>query len=90
MQHPETITITLRVPVELDGKTYKDIDLCEPTVGQLEKSSAAGDGIAANIVLVSEVAKLPLAVVRLMRKRDFEQACDYLAGFTLPQAGSGS
>lgn len=88
----DTKTITLRSPVDLDGRTFNNIDLCEPTVAQMEKAALAPTGIASNIMLVADVAKVPIGMVRAMKKRDFEEACEFLQGFRPadPRNGAGS
>ena len=77
----EALTLKLRKKVNLEGMELSELQLCEPNAGQLEKASFASTGVAANIILISEVAKVPMAAVRLLSKRDLEAAVRYLSGF---------
>lgn len=88
----EAKTLTLRGPVEYGGQTYDKLDLCEPTAGQMEKASTGATGVAYNIILISEVAKVPIGAVRLIKKRDLEDAIDFLRGFQndAPPTGAAS
>lgn len=79
---PEQLTIKLRTPIELGGQTYTQIDLVEPTAGQMKRAADGQNGVAANILLVAEVAKVLPAVVEQIGKRDFEAAVDFLQSFT--------
>lgn len=78
----DTLTLQLKSPVDFGGQTYTQIELAEPTAGQIEKGSAANSVTGANIIIISEVAKIPLGAVRLMKKRDYDAAVAFLQGFT--------
>ena len=80
-QLPEKLTITLSKPIEFDEKTFDKIELVEPVAGQIVKAGREKDAVASNIVLVSEVAGVPIDVVRKMRARDFERAAQFLHSF---------
>ena len=88
----DTKTITLRSPVDLDGHKFDKLELCEPTAGQMEKAAAGATGIACNIILISQVASIPIGAVRLLKKRDLEAAVDFLSGFRndAPPTGGAS
>lgn len=81
----DTLRLALIKPVTFPsgekGVTYEHLDLAEPTAGQLEKAAAA-NGITSNIILIAEVAKVPLGAVRLLCKRDLEGAVKFLSSFT--------
>jgi hypothetical protein len=83
--HPETLTLTLRKPVQIKGDSmvYSALELREPTVDELDRCLKAGDThYATNAALISFVASIPLQAVRNMGKRDYEEAVEYLQGFS--------
>lgn len=88
----DTKTITLRKPIDFEGRTIDKLELSEPTAGQMEKAAAGANGIASNLILIAEVASIPLGAVRLLKKRDLEAAVDYLSGFRndAPPTGGAS
>lgn len=77
----DTLTLRLKSPIEFEGRTYENIDLSEPTAGQMEKAAVGATGVASNIILIAEVAKIPRDVVRMFKKRDLEACVEFLAGF---------
>ncbi|HEX7906862.1 MAG TPA: phage tail assembly protein [Paraburkholderia sp.] len=92
MNQPDTKTLKLRKPVTMkgDSETYHTLELREPTVDELDRALQAGEtAYASNAALISFVAGVPLAVARLLVKRDYEEASTYLAGFTLDGPTTG-
>jgi hypothetical protein len=85
----DSMVLTLRKPVSLGDQTYAELDLCEPTVEQLLKSSRAGAGIDQAVELIHLNAKVPKAVVLKLSHRDFNEAVDFLGRFgeTSPPTG---
>lgn len=82
----EEITITLSKPVVI-GKddnaiTYAELQLREPTAGELEKATRADTSVGAAITLISLIAKIPRAAVEKISKRDLVAANKFLEGFT--------
>lgn len=78
-------TITLRRPVIL-GKgdkavEYTQLDLREPTAGELEKASKATTQVGVALNLISMIAKVPRTVVEGMCQRDLKEASDFLGSF---------
>ncbi len=94
----EEKTITLRKPITI-GKdqtaiTYSEIELREPSAGELEKAQAAGTTVGQNITLVSLIAKIPRSVVEKFSQRDLMEASDffgafYASGEVTAEAGQG-
>jgi hypothetical protein len=87
----DTLTLTLRKPVSLGDQTYTELQLCEPTVEQLLKSSKAGAGMDQAVELIHLNAKVPKAVVLKLSHRDFNEAVDFLGRFgetSQPTAGT--
>ncbi|USQ97237.1 phage tail assembly protein [Caulobacter sp. RL271] len=87
--------ITLKKPIEHDGKTYETIDF-DPTVNQLERFeadvAAGGDQVPLVKAMISQAAEVPVEVVGEMRLSDimkFAQAIDgpFGAGSTSSAAG---
>lgn len=75
--------LILRKPVTVGDVTYEHLDLHEPTAGELAKATASGSPVEQSIQLISIVAKLPRAVISGLCQRDFQEAAEYLAGFTV-------
>jgi len=83
--HPETLALQLRKPVGIKGDSvsYSTLDLREPTVDELDRCVKAGDtAYATNAALISFVTGVPLQAIRNLGKRDYEEAVEYLQGFT--------
>lgn len=78
----EEKTIVLRKPVVLGGVTYAELNLAEPTAGQLSKASKQTNNVDVAIALISIIAKVPRAAVEALSQRDFSEANDFLASFT--------
>lgn len=88
----ETKTITLKKSIEFGGQTYAKLALEEPTAGQLEKAGVHDKVLTQQITLIADVARVPPDVVRMIGKRDLEEAAAFLMGFTFvaPTTGDGS
>lgn len=92
MNQPDTKTIKLRKPVQIKGDSvvYDSLELREPTVDELDRCLKAGESAyATNAALISFVSGVPLAAIRAMGKRDYEEATEYLTGFTLDGPTTG-
>lgn len=88
----KALIITFDEPIEYGGQTYATIELTEPLAGQLEKAGAHTNTMTQQIVLISEVAKIPLNAARLIPKSKQEEASAFLMGFTFagPKTGAAS
>lgn len=82
-------TITLRKPVTIADQVYDKLTLEEPTAGQIEKASAAANGMGVVINLIAAVAKVPRAVVERLCQRDFKEAGDFLQQFNAVDLTTG-
>lgn len=83
--YPETLTLTLRKSVQIKGDSvaYSTLELREPTVDELDRCLKAGDSsYATNAALISFVSGVPVQAIRNLGKRDYEEAVEYLQGFT--------
>lgn len=83
--HPETLALKLRKPIQIKGDTesYTVLELREPTVDELDRCVKAGDtAYATNAALISFVTGIPVQVIRNLGKRDYEEAVEYMQGFT--------
>lgn len=85
----EEKSIILRKPVDLGGVTYAQLDLREPTAGELSKANKAGDNVDAAITLISLIAKVPRGAVEQLSQRDFQEANDFLASFAADGLATG-
>lgn len=77
---PETLSITLRKPIEHGGVTYEALDLREPTADEWTRWAGKNE-IEADILAVSTVAGIPQQAVRKMGARDLIQASRYIGRF---------
>ena len=66
-------TIPLRKPVEFGGVKYEQLQLREPTAGDLERAANAGTSTGILISLISLVAKVPRKVAEGLSQRDFQE-----------------
>lgn len=83
-EHPETLTLELRKPIQMKGDTvaYSQLELREPTVDELDRSLKAGEtSYATNSALIAFITGIPVQAVRMLGKRDYEEAVTYLQGF---------
>lgn len=82
---PETLTITLKKPIKVDGANpVTSITVTEPTSGQLSQSldvERAKNEIEGNMLLISLCAGIDPGQARMLGKRDFEEARDFALGF---------
>lgn len=79
----DELTISLRKPVTI-GKgdaavTVDKLELVEPNGAQKDKASREPSDMRAAIALISTVAKVPRLAVERLCRRDFEEACNFLA-----------
>lgn len=87
---PEELTIKLKKPIRLhetDENPVTEINLTEPTAGQLSKflkaqAAKGADDVEAGCVLISLNSGISKAHALLLTSRDFEEALDFLTGFT--------
>jgi hypothetical protein len=81
----DEMVLTLRKPITV-GKgaaaiEYTEVQLTEPTVGQLKQASRTGNAIEQLAILISLNGKLPMAVVDQMLQRDLDRAGDFFGRF---------
>jgi len=80
-------TITLKTPIDHDGKTYASVTIGEPTVAAvqaLEKAAAAGEGDVGCTVALLEVATgIPADALHKMKISDFRTVADSLRPFVM-------
>ena len=73
--------IILRKPVSLGGVAYGQLELREPTAGELDKASRATSNVGAAIALISLIAKVPKGAIEGLCQRDLKECSDFLASF---------
>lgn len=78
---PDELVIELRKPVEFTGQVYTEMNLREPTLGEVANAEKAGGGIASDTVLIALVSGIPKPAVEKIGYRDAKKARDYLMGF---------
>ena len=84
-----TKLISLRKPVVLGDITYSDLELREPTAGELEKAAQATTNFGVVINLISIVGKVPRKVVESLGQRDFKEAGSFLDSFSKADQKTG-
>ena len=91
MDMQEEKTIVLRKPVMLGDVTYAELNLREPTAGELSKATRVGGGndVDVAISLISQIAEVPITVVGKLSQRDFTEVNNFLGGFTLTGLETG-
>jgi hypothetical protein len=87
----ETTSISLRKPLALGHETWPRLDLREPTLGELKRAGGGGSLTEAG-TLIALITGIPPAAIDQLGQRDFQEACDFLAGFSkaAPTTGSSS
>ncbi len=70
-------------PIEVGGTTYTDLTLTEPTMGQIRKSQREAFDADKLAVLINLNAKVPMAVVDMLARRDVEACDDFFGSFRL-------
>ncbi|NUB13709.1 hypothetical protein GAY28_13950 [Azospirillum brasilense] len=80
MSHPDEKIIPLRSPVEFAGKTYTELRLREPTLGEVA-DAGKHEGMASDIFLIAAVTGMEIPAVRKIGYRNAKEARDYLAVF---------
>lgn len=81
-------TITLRKPFSFGTVEYTEIQLTEPTVGQLRAAYKAGAGMDVMATLTSLVAKIPLKAVDQMSQQDFGDCISFFDQFNADSTSS--
>jgi hypothetical protein len=81
MSFEEEKVITLRKPVELGPLTYTELNLREPTAGELEKASKTGSRVGETISLITLIAKIPRTAAEKLSQRDLLEAADFFGTF---------
>lgn len=81
----EQKTVVLRKPIMLGDVTHAELNLREPTAGELSKATRAGgdNNVDVAISLISQIAGVPTKVVQGLSQRDFQECNDFLGSFTL-------
>lgn len=83
---PEEITLTLIKPVTIGSgeaaTTYDQLELREPTAGELEKASRADTSIGVAINLIQLIAKIPRSAAEKIGQRDLSRANAFFEAFT--------
>lgn len=88
----EEKTLVLRKPVKLGHIECTELELREPTAGELSKAAKAGGDVDVAILLISIVSKVPRGAIEKLCQRDFQEAADFLGSFTVlgPPTGAKS
>lgn len=90
MDNQDEKTIVLRKAVVLGDVTYAELNLREPTAGELEKASNAATQIGVAISLISLIARIPRGVVEKLGQRDLKEASDFLGSFSDDSPATGA
>ena len=77
----DSLTLTLRSPVDLGPLHLDTLTLTEPTVDQLTRAMKAGSGPEQTATLIALNANVALAAVQKMKQRDFQDAARFFRRF---------
>ena len=87
-REPRTLTIHLDPPIEVNGRTFTELHLEEPTAQMVERAEAELAGNMSvhalrkyQIAFVSQGSKTPRAVIERMRITQVKEAADFLSSF---------
>lgn len=81
------LTVQLLKPVDHAGETYTELQLSEPTAGQMIDADKAGAGLASLVKLISMVAAIPHGAALKIGRRDLWVCERFFASFDqLPQS----
>lgn len=86
----DTLTLTLREPIQVGGVEHAVLELSEPSMKQLREAEKAGTSLDQLAKLISLNARVPMAVVDAMKQRDLSRAGDFFAHFGDPSTSSTS
>lgn len=81
---PDEMILTLRKPVKFGEESYTELNLREPTMGEIEKftkSLSKWDPLTAMNFFIASVAGIPKPVIDLIGGRDGKKAREYLSSF---------
>ena len=80
------LTVQLLKPVEHASETYTELQLSEPTAGQMIDADKAGAGLASLVKLISMVAAIPHGAALKIGRRDLWVCERFFGSFDqLPQ-----
>ena len=81
------LTVQLLKPVEHASETYTELQLSEPTAGQMIDADKAGAGLASLVKLISMVAAIPHGAALKIGRRDLWVCERFFGSFDqLPQS----
>ena len=83
----ETTTIELDHTIELKNRTITELELHEPTMGDMEATDLAEGDVGKSIHLIARLSGLSAGVIRKMRPGDFGKCSAFLAPFMAAFAG---
>ena len=81
---PDELTITLRKPVKLGDETITELNLREPTMGEVEKfvkSTDRHDNLTAMNLFIASISGVNKAAIDMIGARDGKAAREYLSAF---------
>ena len=85
MTQPDTRTLKLRKPVMLGTQEMAELNLSQPTLGQMiEAGKASTHGLEQQANLISINAKQPLPIVLKLCWLDYQDAVSFLDSFNAP------
>lgn len=74
-------TITLKHPVEFDGRTIKEITLRRPKVRDLERMDKVKGELAKSVTLIADLAEITPDNVRDLDAEDFKRVSEVIGDF---------
>lgn len=80
----DELVLPLSTPLAFGGSEIGELNLREPTAGELEEGARSVNWATTNLVVLARITALPRTVLQKLSARDFAKASEFLAGFLLP------
>lgn len=78
----DTMTVVLRKPIVNGAKeVFDQLELREPTIGELQAATKLKDDFAQEIYLISAMTGISVNVVGKISLRDFQKCAKYFGSF---------
>jgi hypothetical protein len=89
MEIQETKTVVLRTPFQFGEQTIAEVNLREPTAGDLILVSKCASNLEAAAMLVGLASDIGPAAAKKLGQRDFQECNDFLASFSTGGQSTG-
>lgn len=73
MTETDSVSVTLKKPIEHDGKTYADLTFREAEVGDFMVAETFKGEFSQNVAVLAAISGLPLPAFRKIKGSDFQR-----------------